>query len=162
MLFACRVQSSSSPNADAALSHPDTLLTAALYPLHHRPRPSLSPLRAYLHRSAGKSTLLRILAGKRLTSSTNARLLGRDVFRSPPEGVTYLGTEWALNVSTIANAYERIYVLGRLRQARSERLSSFASPLFRCSARRPRRYRRLALPRLGRRLPTQGAQGQAP
>ncbi|KAL7409736.1 P-loop containing nucleoside triphosphate hydrolase protein [Mrakia frigida] len=46
---------------------------------------------------AGKSTLLRILAGKRLTASTNARLLGRDVFRSPPEGVTYLGTEWALN-----------------------------------------------------------------
>lgn len=50
--------------------------------------------------AAGKSTLLRILAGKRLTSSANALLLGRDVFRSPPEGVTYLGTEWALNVSS--------------------------------------------------------------
>ncbi|CED82461.1 atp-dependent transporter [Phaffia rhodozyma] len=46
---------------------------------------------------AGKSTLLKILAGKRLTPGTNARMLGKDVFRAPPKGITYLGTEWALN-----------------------------------------------------------------
>lgn len=47
--------------------------------------------------AAGKSTLLRILAGKRLVPDANALLLGKDVFRSPPAGVTYLGTEWAMN-----------------------------------------------------------------
>jgi CCR4-NOT complex subunit CAF16 len=45
---------------------------------------------------AGKSTLLQILAGKRLVTSQGAdlRVLGRDVFREFPEGVTFLGTEW--------------------------------------------------------------------
>ncbi|BGO92103.1 hypothetical protein NBRC10512_000834 [Rhodotorula toruloides] len=45
---------------------------------------------------AGKSTLLQILAGKRLTRS-NAKVLGNDVFFKTPDGVTYLGTEWASN-----------------------------------------------------------------
>ncbi|GAA6014354.1 hypothetical protein JCM10207_005430 [Rhodosporidiobolus poonsookiae] len=45
---------------------------------------------------AGKSTLLQILAGKRLTRS-HAKVLGSDVFFKTPEGVTYLGTEWAAN-----------------------------------------------------------------
>lgn len=45
---------------------------------------------------AGKSTLLRILAGKRLCE-TNVRVFGCDVFRNPPRGITYLGTEWAMN-----------------------------------------------------------------
>lgn len=46
--------------------------------------------------SAGKSTLLQILAGKRLVISEEARILikGCDVFRNSPSGVTYLGTEW--------------------------------------------------------------------
>ena len=46
--------------------------------------------------SAGKSTLLQILAGKRLVVSEGARILikGCDVFRNSPSGVTYLGTEW--------------------------------------------------------------------
>lgn len=39
---------------------------------------------------AGKSTLLQILAGKRLTRS-NAKVLGNDVFFKTPDGVTYLG-----------------------------------------------------------------------
>ena len=39
----------------------------------------------------GKSTLLQILAGKRLTRS-KAKVLGQDVFFSTPVGVTYLGT----------------------------------------------------------------------
>jgi hypothetical protein len=45
---------------------------------------------------AGKSTLLQILAGKRLVTSEGARILikGCDVFRNSPSGVTYLGTEW--------------------------------------------------------------------
>ncbi|KAK0519211.1 CCR4-NOT regulatory complex component [Tilletia horrida] len=46
---------------------------------------------------AGKSTLLRIMAGKRLASQANIRVFGRDVFRDAPRGVTYLGTEWAMN-----------------------------------------------------------------
>ncbi|KAI0658559.1 P-loop containing nucleoside triphosphate hydrolase protein [Cubamyces menziesii] len=48
---------------------------------------------------AGKSTLLQILAGKRLISTpgTDVRIKDRDVFRSTPGGITFLGTEWALN-----------------------------------------------------------------
>lgn len=45
---------------------------------------------------AGKSTLLRLLAGKRLCQA-DVRVFGKDVFRSPPSGITYLGTEWAMN-----------------------------------------------------------------
>ena len=45
---------------------------------------------------AGKSTLLQILAGKRLISSpgVDVRIKGRDVFRQTPAGITFLGTEW--------------------------------------------------------------------
>lgn len=46
---------------------------------------------------AGKSTLLRILAGKKLTKTKTARIMGQDVFMNPPGGVVYLGTEWANN-----------------------------------------------------------------
>ncbi|KAG8733919.1 CCR4-NOT regulatory complex component [Ceratobasidium sp. 423] len=46
---------------------------------------------------AGKSTLLQILAGKRLVQSSEVRIFGRDVFRDSPPGITYLGTEWAMN-----------------------------------------------------------------
>ncbi|EUC65202.1 P-loop nucleoside triphosphate hydrolase [Rhizoctonia solani AG-3 Rhs1AP] len=46
---------------------------------------------------AGKSTLLQILAGKRLIQSSEVRIFGRDVFRNSPPGITYLGTEWAMN-----------------------------------------------------------------
>ncbi|KAF8707604.1 P-loop containing nucleoside triphosphate hydrolase protein, partial [Rhizoctonia solani] len=46
---------------------------------------------------AGKSTLLQILAGKRLVKSNDVRIFGRDVFRNSPPGITYLGTEWAMN-----------------------------------------------------------------
>ncbi|KAN0060592.1 CCR4-NOT regulatory complex component [Thecaphora frezii] len=45
---------------------------------------------------AGKSTLLRLLAGKRLCDS-KAKVFGKDVFRESPSGITYLGTEWAMN-----------------------------------------------------------------
>lgn len=48
-------------------------------------------------RTAGKSTLLRILAGKRLTKTRDCRILGQDVFMNPPHGVVYLGTEWSSN-----------------------------------------------------------------
>ena len=46
--------------------------------------------------SAGKSTLLQILAGKRLVTAEGAdvRIKGKDVFRDSPPGVTFLGTEW--------------------------------------------------------------------
>ncbi|CAO1627704.1 unnamed protein product [Sympodiomycopsis kandeliae] len=50
---------------------------------------------------AGKSTLLRLLAGKRLVSTskdhTPVKIFDKDVFNSPPSGITYLGTEWAMN-----------------------------------------------------------------
>ncbi|KAG2013690.1 ABC transporter [Coprinopsis cinerea AmutBmut pab1-1] len=48
---------------------------------------------------AGKSTLLQLLAGKRLISGPGAsvKVKGRDVFRNTPSGVTFLGTEWAMN-----------------------------------------------------------------
>ncbi|TBU28766.1 P-loop containing nucleoside triphosphate hydrolase protein [Dichomitus squalens] len=48
---------------------------------------------------AGKSTLLQILAGKRLISTpgVDVRIKGRDVFRKTPAGITFLGTEWAMN-----------------------------------------------------------------
>ena len=46
--------------------------------------------------TAGKSTLLQILAGKRLVSQsgTDVKIKDRDVFRQYPAGVTFLGTEW--------------------------------------------------------------------
>ncbi|CAL1700152.1 unnamed protein product [Somion occarium] len=48
---------------------------------------------------AGKSTLLQILAGKRLLTQegTDVRIKDKDVFRQYPPGVTFLGTEWAMN-----------------------------------------------------------------
>ncbi|KAF9222029.1 P-loop containing nucleoside triphosphate hydrolase protein [Gyrodon lividus] len=46
---------------------------------------------------AGKSTLLQILAGKRLVKNADISIKGRDVFRDSPPGVTFLGTEWAMN-----------------------------------------------------------------
>ncbi|KAF9451702.1 ABC transporter [Macrolepiota fuliginosa MF-IS2] len=48
---------------------------------------------------AGKSTLLQILAGKRLVTAAGAdiRIKDCDVFRNTPPGITFLGTEWAMN-----------------------------------------------------------------
>ncbi|RXW25251.1 hypothetical protein EST38_g603 [Candolleomyces aberdarensis] len=48
---------------------------------------------------AGKSTLLQLLAGKRLVTAEGAtvQVKGQDVFRNTPTGVTFLGTEWAMN-----------------------------------------------------------------
>ncbi|KAJ7781257.1 P-loop containing nucleoside triphosphate hydrolase protein [Mycena metata] len=50
-----------------------------------------------LHRPLRKSTLLQILAGKRLVNTAEIRIKDRDVFRDSPPGVTFLGTEWAMN-----------------------------------------------------------------
>ncbi|KAI8084939.1 P-loop containing nucleoside triphosphate hydrolase protein [Halteromyces radiatus] len=46
---------------------------------------------------AGKTSLLRILGGKRMISGTHINILGKNVFKDAPKGVTYLGTEWANN-----------------------------------------------------------------
>ncbi|KAI8981670.1 P-loop containing nucleoside triphosphate hydrolase protein [Mycotypha africana] len=46
---------------------------------------------------AGKTTLLRILAGKRMLHNNHVKVLGKDAFIEAPQGVTYLGTEWANN-----------------------------------------------------------------
>lgn len=48
---------------------------------------------------AGKTTLLRILAGKRMVSDqkSTVEILGRDAYHDTPDGVTYLGPEWAAN-----------------------------------------------------------------
>ncbi|KZP17298.1 P-loop containing nucleoside triphosphate hydrolase protein [Athelia psychrophila] len=73
------------------------------------PTPSLQDISIQLPRGsrtiicgangAGKSTLLQILAGKRLITSQGAdvRIKDKDVFRQYPSGVTFLGTEWAMN-----------------------------------------------------------------
>ncbi|KAJ1556995.1 CCR4-NOT regulatory complex component, partial [Cladochytrium tenue] len=46
---------------------------------------------------AGKSTLLRVLAGRSMAKTGTVRVLGKHPFFESPEGVTYLGTEWAMN-----------------------------------------------------------------
>ncbi|XP_006460079.1 hypothetical protein AGABI2DRAFT_191849 [Agaricus bisporus var. bisporus H97] len=48
---------------------------------------------------AGKSTLLQILSGKRLVTAPGSSILvkGHDVFRNTPPGISFLGTEWAMN-----------------------------------------------------------------
>jgi ABC-type uncharacterized transport system ATPase subunit len=57
----------------------------------------LAPLAALLiSYTAGKSTLLQILAGKRLVKDAEIRINGLDVFRDSPPGVTFLGTEWSV------------------------------------------------------------------
>ena len=50
---------------------------------------------------AGKSTLLQILAGKRLVSNAQVTIKGKDVFRQYPGGVTFLGTEWCVYLSPL-------------------------------------------------------------
>ncbi|KAG6336608.1 hypothetical protein ID866_2484 [Astraeus odoratus] len=76
---------------------------------HHDPKlpPSLSNISFHLPlgsrtiivgaNGAGKSTLLQILAGKRLVKNADIRIKDKDVFRDSPSGVTFLGTEWAMN-----------------------------------------------------------------
>jgi CCR4-NOT complex subunit CAF16 len=47
--------------------------------------------------TAGKSTLLQILAGKRLTPAGASVLIKDcDVFRNTPDGLAFLGTEWSV------------------------------------------------------------------
>lgn len=46
---------------------------------------------------AGKSTLLKVLAGKTLAKAGAVQIDGKDPFREGVSGVTYLGTEWAVN-----------------------------------------------------------------
>lgn len=46
--------------------------------------------------TAGKSTLLQILAGKKLIKGADVKIKGLDVFYQFPEGVTFLGTEWSV------------------------------------------------------------------
>lgn len=50
---------------------------------------------------AGKSTLLQLLAGKKLVTTAGAdiRIKGQDVFHDSPPGVTFLGTEWLVPFS---------------------------------------------------------------
>lgn len=45
---------------------------------------------------AGKSSLLQILAGKKLIKGADVTIKGLDVFYQFPEGVTFLGTEWSV------------------------------------------------------------------
>ncbi|BFZ58322.1 CCR4-NOT regulatory complex component [Savitreella phatthalungensis] len=46
---------------------------------------------------AGKSTILRLLAGKRIAPQGQVFIKGKDPFRDNVDGITYLGTEWANN-----------------------------------------------------------------
>ncbi|TVY20151.1 putative ABC transporter ATP-binding protein [Lachnellula arida] len=70
---------------------------------HHRPPqhpPAPPPTLAHPpHRRQrrGKTTLLRLLSGKRLAPSNTISIGGLDPFKDGLEGVTYLGLEWVLN-----------------------------------------------------------------
>jgi CCR4-NOT complex subunit CAF16 len=46
---------------------------------------------------AGKTSLLRLLSGKRMAPANRIKISGRDPFKEGLEGVTYLGLEWVLN-----------------------------------------------------------------
>ena len=46
-------------------------------------------------KTAGKSTLLQILAGKKLIKGAEVTINGLDVFYQFPKHVTFLGTEWS-------------------------------------------------------------------
>ncbi|KAL9108950.1 MAG: hypothetical protein Q9227_006346 [Pyrenula ochraceoflavens] len=46
---------------------------------------------------AGKTTILRLLSGKRLAPTNTISIGGVDPFKEGLEGVTYLGLEWVLN-----------------------------------------------------------------
>lgn len=46
---------------------------------------------------AGKSTILKLLAGKTLAKAGSITIDGMDPFRDGVPGITYLGTEWAGN-----------------------------------------------------------------
>lgn len=54
---------------------------------------------------AGKSTLLQILAGKKLIAGADVRIKGRDVFHDSPAGVTFLGTEWSVPFSGLNSEF---------------------------------------------------------
>ena len=87
----------SSPLARAPCSSVQTAVSPCFCTRHH-----LTHLL-----TAGKSTLLQILAGKKLISApgTDVRVKGCDVFRDTPDGITYLGTEWSVtpNMSSLAS-----------------------------------------------------------
>ncbi|KAH7929487.1 P-loop containing nucleoside triphosphate hydrolase protein [Leucogyrophana mollusca] len=92
-----------------AVTDPNLTISVSSLTYHHTPdsTPSLSNIELHLPagsrtiivgaNGAGKSTLLQILAGKRLVKGADIRIKGRDVFRDSPPGVTFLGTEWAMN-----------------------------------------------------------------
>ncbi|KAH7914315.1 P-loop containing nucleoside triphosphate hydrolase protein [Hygrophoropsis aurantiaca] len=94
---------------DGSDSDPNRSISVSGLTYHHTPDapPSLSNIELHLPpgsrtiivgaNGAGKSTLLQILAGKRLVKGADIRIKGRDVFRDSPPGVTFLGTEWAMN-----------------------------------------------------------------
>lgn len=46
---------------------------------------------------AGKTSLLRLLSGKRMAPINTVTISGRDPFKEALEGTTYLGLEWVLN-----------------------------------------------------------------
>lgn len=62
---------------------------------------------------AGKSTLLQILAGKRLINNANVRIKDRDVFRDSPPGVAFLGTEWLVAFQSTCPSLTSTYVFVR-------------------------------------------------
>jgi CCR4-NOT complex subunit CAF16 len=61
--------------------------------------PRARTVRKFTAHTAGKSTLLQILAGKKLIKGADVTIKGRDVFYQFPEGVTFLGTEWSVRVA---------------------------------------------------------------
>ncbi|TRM67603.1 P-loop containing nucleoside triphosphate hydrolase protein [Schizophyllum amplum] len=91
------------------MAAPEEMITIESLTYHHRNvlEPSLIDINLHCPKGsrtvlvgangAGKSTLLQVLAGKRMVKDSSIRVKGQDVFRKTPEGITYLGTEWAMN-----------------------------------------------------------------
>jgi len=96
-------------------------------------------------KAAGKSTLLQILAGKRLIKGADVTIKGLDVFYQFPEGVTFLGTEWS--VGPAIKPIPAYWVPANL-----TRFQGYES-------RRQERYPRLSFPRLCRRVSIQRTKG---
>ena len=91
--------------------------------------------------TAGKTTLLQILAGKKLIKGADVTIKGLDVFHQFPEGLTWLGTEWYVNASIQSNWVRHLTRFQGHESCRQER------------------HHRVPLPRLRRWLSTQRAKG---
>lgn len=111
------------------------------------------------HVSAGKSTLLRILAGKRLTKTRDCKLLGQDVFMNPPQVSLGSGVMCDLDLCnpfplSQQRSLTPSHTPGRAMLTSGRSVSRYGMVQQPC---RPVRHCRLRVPRQCWRVPTQRA-----